>query len=180
MWTAVGVVVVLVGILVLLLSSSKPQPPATSSASNGPVGSQTAPTPTSVPPVAPDAATLIAATQQALHAWAAFATTGDLRVVQPCFWPDGPQYHEFQREAAQRGGMAPDGPSYSYQLSGLSVQAAAAQPTVRGTVTVRRPGSRPASFTWEFFLRYDQASRRWRVWMVIPTAATTSSLARSG
>jgi hypothetical protein len=144
------------------------QPPPTSGAASAS---------TTAAPSTVDPQELVTAARQALHAWAAFASSGDLRVVRPFFWPDGPQYRQFQREAAQHPPPR-RGPPYRYDLANPSVGGPGRQPVVRATVTVSRPGDQPASFTWELAFRYDPAARRWRVWMVVPAPAVTSTSAR--
>jgi hypothetical protein len=180
LWVAVGVVVALaVALAALALDPPGPSateaPPTPTSPSPAPPTSGPSPRPstsTSSPagPATPTAAALTSTTRQALRAWAAFASSGDLRSVRPHFWPDGPQYQQFQREASQRG-LA--GGPFRYELTRPTVRLGPS-PVVQGTVTVSQPAGRSAQFTWDFWLRYDPGSRRWRVWAVTQAPTTTT------
>ncbi|MDP3984075.1 MAG: hypothetical protein Q8Q52_03605 [Acidimicrobiia bacterium] len=101
----------------------------------------------------------IAATREALAAWAEFASSGDLSTVHGFFDPDGPQYRQLAAEAAAAREW--DGDQYDFTLADAEVVAPG---LVTGTVTVSRSGNLVQSFIWEIELRH--LGGRWQIWTV--------------
>lgn len=100
----------------------------------------------------------IDAAAQALDAWAAFASSGELAVVRESFAEDGPQFRRLETEAPM---IKEGGASYVFELTDAGV---VAEGVVRGTVIVSRPGEPDQVFHWDIELVRD--SDRWKLWTV--------------
>lgn len=100
----------------------------------------------------------IDAAAQALDAWAAFASSGELGVVRQSFAEDGPQFRRLETEAPT---IEEGGASYVFELTDAGV---VAQGVVRGTVVVSRPGEPDQVFHWDIEMVRD--GDRWKLWTV--------------
>lgn len=106
------------------------------------------------------------AAKAALDAWAAFAVTGDLTLLDGTFDPAGPQYQLLQREAGDLLAPSPRGPLYEVELSDVSVdQSTRSEAVVSATVEWTKPGEADQSFRWDLVLRKDGGDR-WLLWTV--------------
>ncbi len=104
------------------------------------------------------------AVDEALAAWADFASSGSVTVVEAAFVVGGPQ-HELliDRAGAGVGEMAPlTLRVLESRLRYLGPQ----QATVWARVEVSRSGFRSETFSWDFDL--VRRSGRWQVWTVVP------------
>jgi hypothetical protein len=110
--------------------------------------------------------------QQALTDWGQFAVTNDLHVLKDSFWANGPQYKQLAKEAQSRD--QPIGGS-AYKVTMTGVQVISARPTervLRGRVLLTRPGEVAQTYSWDIWMRRDDAAGgRWRLWTVRETAA---------
>jgi hypothetical protein len=174
------VAVLAAALLAALWSSARPggdQHPAPTTAAPGgpapatsrPPGSTAGKAATTTPTTTShDHAALLEAARAALQAWGRFAGSGDLGLVRPYFWANGPQYQQFQQEAPTL--RAAPGRPYSYALRAPVVQAAGRQPVVRGSVVISRLGEQSKTVRWDLHLRRDPTGR-WRVWTVTAAPA---------
>lgn len=106
----------------------------------------------------PDSTGEIAAAEEAMSAWARFASTGDLQAVKGVFAEDGPQYQQLVQEAPT---LSNEGAHYRFALADPVLL----QPgLVRGLVTVSRPGEPDQNYVWDVELRLMEG--RWQVWTV--------------
>ena len=99
----------------------------------------------------------------ALQAWGRFAVSGRLEELTPYFDPDGPQFAQFRREAAELAGH-PAGPEYRFAMSNATAQRKGDDWVVRGPVVVSRPGEADQRFSWELVVR--PKGEGWAVWTV--------------
>lgn len=107
-------------------------------------------------------AEVLAAAVAALHAWATFATTGELKPLADHFHPAGPQYRQLAAEASTIG---PDGVAYSITLEPSGVTGDGDRRVVRGGVTWSREGEPVGQYDWVIQMRRAD-DRAWRVWTV--------------
>lgn len=99
--------------------------------------------------------------QEALSAWGRFAVTGDLAEVEPWFVIDGPQYRQFEDEAAAAQRVGGD----AYRVTFEQAESDPVDPNrVRGRVVFVRSGEASQSFDWWIVLR--DADGRSLVWTV--------------
>jgi hypothetical protein len=113
--------------------------------------------------------------QQALSDWGRFAVTKDLRTVKDSFWANGPQYKQLAEEA--KGPDQPSGPPpYKVTMTGVQViPSGDNQRVLRGRVQLTREGERAQTYSWDVWMRRDDAAGgRWRLWTVRPTAPSAS------
>jgi hypothetical protein len=114
-------------------------------------------------------AALLGAAATALDAWAAFAGSGDLDVLEGSFHPRGPQLAQLREEATTLPVDA-DAPPYTYRLDDARVVVHGEQrAVVRGTVVAERDGASTGSFDWDLTLR-PGPDGTWMLWRVDPRA----------
>ena len=114
---------------------------------------------TPAPVVVDDEEPWIDAAQDALDAWASFASTGDLAVLDGFFDPEGPQYAQLVGEAST---VVTGGGSYSFVLVNPTAELAEGFPVVSGTVIVSRNGETTDELEWEIHL--VEVDGRWLLW----------------
>jgi len=109
--------------------------------------------------------------EEALKEWGMFGATGDLRVVQSSFWPDGPQYKELQKEAPGLLKRHVGLPPYQFTLqTPFQIINSGSDKIIRGTVATSRTGEPSHRYNWDIYLRQDpKLGGRWRVWTVALT-----------
>lgn len=114
---------------------------------------------------------LVSDARTALKDWGLFGATGDLRVVQSSFWPDGPQYKELQKEAPGLLKRHVGLPAYSFTLeTPFQIITSGSYKIIRGTVATSRPGEPTHRYHWDIYLRQDpKLGDRWRIWTVAET-----------
>ncbi len=100
----------------------------------------------------------------ALQAWGRFAVSGRLEELTPYFDPDGPQFAQFRREAADLAAHPTGPPEYRFAMSDATAERKGDDWLVRGPVVVSRPGEADQRFTWELVVR--QKGEGWAVWTV--------------
>jgi hypothetical protein len=131
-------------------------------------GPAPAPAPTPAPEPADDL--LVAAAMNAVESWGRFASTGDLAEVGATFVPNGPQYRQFEQEAADRQATR-GGPPYEFTLSDAVVleERPEGDRVVRGDLQLTREGNPAQHYRWDLRLRQG-GDGTWRVWTVINAA----------
>lgn len=108
----------------------------------------------------------IDAADAALDAWARFAVTGDLTLLDGTFDPNGPQYELLETEAGNRSTSTPDAIPYEIEFSNVSVDESKDLETVVGaTLRWTRSGETEQSFGWDLVLRLGSGDR-WLLWTV--------------
>ena len=100
----------------------------------------------------------------ALQAWGRFAVSGRLEELTPYFDPDGPQFAQFRREAAELAAHPTGPPEYRFAMSDATAERKGDDWLVRGPVVVSRPGEADQRFRWELVVR--QRGEGWAVWTV--------------
>jgi hypothetical protein len=151
---AIGLIVGLAGVLAWLLIDS---------ASNDEVSEADAATVDAPPPViVKDEEAWIAAAREALDAWARFAMTADLSVVDGLFDPDGPQYAQLEGEVET---IATQPAGYSFTLGEATVEVRDGSPVVSGSVVVAQGGELLDTLMWDIHL-VAGPDGSWLLWTV--------------
>jgi hypothetical protein len=109
----------------------------------------------------------------ALEAWGRFAVSGRLEELTPYFDPDGPQFAQFRREAADLVAHPTGPPEYHFAMSGATAERKGDDWVVRGPVLVSRPGEADQHFIWELVVR--QKGVVWAVWTVRESGGGSAS-----
>jgi hypothetical protein len=116
---------------------------------------------------------LTEATHAGVDAWSKFAVTGDPAVLGSAFVSDGPQWRQFEAEAAAwtdpPGGEPMRFEIRQYRLRHLDSTTA----TVWVEVEASRTGFVSEVFGWDFDLILDNG--QWRVWTVVPADPPSES-----
>jgi hypothetical protein len=100
----------------------------------------------------------------ALQAWGRFAVSGRIEELTSYFDPDGPQFAQFRREAAELAAHPTGPPEYRFAMSDATAERKGDDWVVRGPVVVSRPGEADQRFIWELVVR--QKGVGWAVWTV--------------
>ena len=112
--------------------------------------------------------------REALDAWAAFGTSGDVEVLRNRFDPAGPQYRLLESEAAAIRARRPGPPPYSFVMEDPAVlDVRDDERVVRGPVVASRRGEGDQRFAWDVVLRRGPKGD-WRVWTVREAARSGS------
>ncbi|MDF1597367.1 MAG: hypothetical protein P1T08_14915 [Acidimicrobiia bacterium] len=149
---AIGLIVVLAAVLVWQVFDWSSEEPA---------GSDAVTIGTPVPVLVFDEEVWIAAAQDALDAWARFASTGDLAVLDGFLDPAGPQYAQLFGEASTIGS---DEATYSFTLVEPTAAMRDGFPVVSGTVIIARDGETVDEVVWDLHL--IEGGTRWLLWTV--------------
>ncbi len=149
---AVGLIVVLAAVLLWQFFDWS---------SDEPAGSDVVTIGTPAPVVVSDEAAWVAAAQDALDAWARFASTGDLAALDGFLDPAGPQYAQLVGEASTIGsGEA----TYTFVLENAAAAMRDGFPVVSGTVMILRDGEIVDEVVWDLHL--IEGGTGWLLWTV--------------
>lgn len=101
--------------------------------------------------------------EAAVAAWSTFATSGDFSSVDPWFVVGGPQWEQFETEAAKSSQTA----AIRFAVLDSVIRAKDDEwATVWARVEISRHDYRSEIFEWDFDLVHT--SDGWRVWTVVP------------
>jgi hypothetical protein len=149
---AIGLIVVLAAVLVWQVFDWS---------SDEPSGSDVVTIGTFAPVVVFDEEVWITAAQDALDAWARFASTGDLAVLDGFLDPAGPQYAQLVGEASTIGsGEA----MYTFALENPTAVMRDGFPVVSGTVMISRDKEIVDEVVWDLHL--IEGGTGWLLWTV--------------
>jgi hypothetical protein len=112
-------------------------------------------------PVVSDEDLWIGAAHEALDAWAVYASTGDLAVVEGFVDPDGPQYAQLLAEAST---LVPGGGVYSFILEDPTAELRDGFPVVTALVVISLDGDSIEELAWDVHL--IENGGRWLLWTV--------------
>ena len=116
---------------------------------------------TPAPAVVPDEDLWIGAAQEALDAWAVYASAGDLAAVEGFIDPDGPQYAQLVAEAST---IVPGGGTYSFILENPTAEMRDGFPVVTAMVVISLDEDPIDELVWDIHLM--ESGGRWLLWTV--------------
>ena len=103
----------------------------------------------------------IGAAQEALDAWAVYASSGSFAAVERFLDPDGPQYAQLVAEAST---IVPGGGTYSFLLENPTAEMRDGFPVVTATVVISLDGDPIDELAWDLHL--IESADRWLLWTV--------------
>ena len=103
----------------------------------------------------------IGAAQEALDAWAVYASSGDLAAVEGFVDPDGPQYAQLVAEAST---LVPGGGAYSFILEDPTAEMRDGFPVVTAMLVISLGGDSIDELAWDVHL--IENGGRWLLWTV--------------
>ena len=103
----------------------------------------------------------IGAAQEALDAWAVYASSGGLAAVEGFIDPDGPQYAQLVAESST---LVPGGGTYSFILDDPIAEMRDGFPVVSAMVAISLDGDSIEELAWDIHL--IEVGGRWLLWPV--------------
>jgi hypothetical protein len=110
---------------------------------------------------------------EGMAAWGRFAAEGDLDTVAPWFSAGGPQWHQFEEEAADLAAVPLGGSPYSVVVDEPAIAGDGEEMRVEARVTFVRTREPSQTFEWIIVLRPEGGG--WRIWTVEESQSGSSA-----